>query len=203
MNISISGKNMDTGTAFQELAYDLLEAVISKYFKNAISGHITLEKSDAGFDVKIRVNLTNRIELESTGSGREANAALEEAIDHPEKRLRRHKRRPRNHRGAGADVPADVLMAPMAVYAGVDQQDNDDHAEDEAQEEALPIIAELSYEVECLTVEQAVMRLELSRDKSLLFRNAQHMGLNMVHMRADGTIGWVDPRGTRNMQQNA
>ena len=52
MNISISGKNMDTGTAFQELAYDLLEAVISKYFKNAISGHITLEKSDAGFDVK-------------------------------------------------------------------------------------------------------------------------------------------------------
>ena len=47
------------------------------------------------------------------------------------------------------------------------------------------------------------MRLELSRDKSLLFRNAQHMGLNMVHMRADGTIGWVDPRGTRNMQQNA
>lgn len=61
------------------------------------------------------------------------------------------------------------------------------------------MIAELSYEVESMSVEQAVMRLELSGDNCLLFRNSGHLGLNMVHLRTDGTIGWVDPRGNRNL----
>ena len=59
----------------------------------------------------------------------------------------------------------------------------------------------VSYEVESLSVEQAVMRLELSGDSCLLFRNSGHMGLNMVHLRNDGTIGWVDPRGTRDLNE--
>ena len=37
------------------------------------------------------------------------------------------------------------------------------------------------------------MRLELSRDKSLLFRNGPTYGAEYGDMRADGTIGWVDP----------
>ena len=203
MNISVSGKNMNTGTAFQELSKDLLHQAISKYFTNAISGHVTLIKSDSGFDVKVRVNLTNRIELESTGSAREANFALEEAIEHAEKRLRRHKRRLRNHRAAANDDPAaEILSAPLSVYAGFQQFEGDEitQASEQQGEDVLPVMAELSYDIEQLSVEQAVMRLELSGEHALMFRNPQHKGLNMVYLRADGTIGWVDPRGTRHMK---
>ena len=202
MNISVSGKNMNTGTAFQELSKDLLTQAISKYFTNAISGHVTLVKSDAGFDVKVRVNLTNRIELESRGSARDANVALEEAIEHAEKRLRRHKRRLRNHRNPANDERAEeILSAPLSVYASVNQLDQDKGLEDEnTSEDVLPVIAELSYDVEQLTVEQAVMRLELSGENALMFRNGQHAGLNMVYLRSNGTIGWVDPRGARQLK---
>ena len=41
------------------------------------------------------------------------------------------------------------------------------------------------------------MKLELSDQSSLMFRNAAHEGLNMVYRRDDNTIGWVDPRGSR------
>lgn len=202
MNISVSGKNMNTGTAFQELSKDLLTQAISKYFTNAISGHVTLVKSDAGFDVKVRVNLTNRIELESRGSARDANLALEEAIEHAEKRLRRHKRRLRNHRNPANDERAEeILSAPLSVYASVNQLNQDEGLDDEnASEDVLPVIAELSYDVEQLTVEQAVMRLELSGENALMFRNGQHAGLNMVYLRSNGTIGWVDPRGARQLK---
>jgi ribosome-associated translation inhibitor RaiA len=47
MQISISGKNMDTGLAFQEHAELSLNNIVEKYFNNAVSGHVTLEK--AGF----------------------------------------------------------------------------------------------------------------------------------------------------------
>ena len=33
-----------------------------------------------------------------------------------------------------------------------------------------------------------------------VIRNAGHLGLNMLHRRSDGTIGWVDPRGNRDYQ---
>ena len=42
MQISISGKNMDTGLAFQEHAELSLNNIVEKYFNNAVSGHVTL-----------------------------------------------------------------------------------------------------------------------------------------------------------------
>ena len=66
MILNISGRNMDTGAAFQEHARATLHSIVEKYFSNAVSGTVTLEKSDAGFEVNIRINLTKRIELESS-----------------------------------------------------------------------------------------------------------------------------------------
>ena len=194
MQISISGKNMDTGLAFQEHAQLSLNNVVEKYFHNAVSGHVTLEKADSGFTVKTRVALSRRMELESTGRAPDAHAALDAAIEHAEKRLRRHKRRLKNHRGALTNLEADDIdVAPMAVYAGASQLSDASSDEDDL----LPIVAELSYDIEVLTVDQAVMRLELGGLTMLMFRNASHFGLNVVHLRDNGSIGWIDPRGSR------
>ena len=206
MIINVSGQNMDTGAAFQERSRELIEHIVEKYFTPAVSANVTLEKTDGGFYVRIRMNLTRRIELEASGFARDAHAALEDAGQHAEKRLRRHKRRLKNHRQQ-AEVPNDIISAPMSIYAAATQldlengHDNTNVKDTEQEDDSLPIIAELSYEVESLSVEQAVMRLELSGDNCLLFRNSGHMGLNMVHLRNDGTIGWVDPRGTRDLNE--
>ena len=206
MIINVSGQNMDTGAAFQERSRELIEHIVEKYFTPAVSANVTLEKTDGGFYVRIRMNLTRRIELEASGFARDAHAALEDAGQHAEKRLRRHKRRLKNHRQQ-AEVPNDIISAPMSIYAAATQldlengHDNANVNDAEQEDDSLPIIAELSYEVESLSVEQAVMRLELSGDNCLLFRNSGHMGLNMVHLRNDGTIGWVDPRGTRDLNE--
>ena len=197
MQISVSGKNMDTGAAFQSHAEDALNGVVNKYFDRAISGHVTLEKADSGFRVKTRVALSRRVDLEATGFAHDAHAALEAAIEHAEKRLRRHKRRLKNHRGSITQVEADeVLAAPMLVYASVDQLP-EDTGESEADMPA--VVAELAYDIEMLTVEQAVMKLDLSEAPMLMFRNAAHLGLNVVHRREDGSIGWIDPRGMRKL----
>jgi len=135
------------------------------------------------------------MELEATGFAHDAHAALDAAIEHAEKRLRRHKRRLKNHRGAVTQAEEDdVLPAPMMVYAGADQIGED------AENDDMPaVVAELAYDIELLTVEQAVMRLELSEAPMLMFRNAAHFGLNVVHRRDDGSIGWIDPRGVRHL----
>ncbi|MEC8091238.1 MAG: ribosome-associated translation inhibitor RaiA [Pseudomonadota bacterium] len=197
MQISVSGKNMDTGAAFQTHAEDALNGVVNKYFDRAVSGHVTLEKADAGFRVKTRVALSRRIELEATGYAHNAHAALDAAIEHAEKRLRRHKRRLKNHRNAVTPAEADdVLPATMLVYAAAEQLEV---AAMDGEADMPPVVAELAYDIEMLTVEQAVMRLELSDAPMLMFRNAAHLGLNVVHRREDGSIGWIDPRGVRRL----
>ena len=197
MQISVSGKNMDTGAAFQTHAEDALNGVVNKYFDRAVSGQVTLEKADAGFRVKTRVALSRRMELEATGYAQNAHAALDAAIEHAEKRLRRHKRRLKNHRSTVTPAEEDdVLPAQMLVYAAADQLEE---AAADGESGLPPVIAELAYDIEMLTVEQAVMRLELSETSMLMFRNAAHFGLNVVHRRKDGTIGWIDPRGVRQL----
>jgi hypothetical protein len=49
--------------------------------------------------------------------------------------------------------------------------------------------------IETLSVGEAVMRMDLADQPALMFRNSAHGGLNMVYLRNDGNIGWVDPRG--------
>ena len=83
----------------------------------------------------------------------------------------------------------------MLIYASPDQ-----YAADNGQgRDTLPVVADLSYDIEVLTVEQAVMRLELSGANMLMFRNASHFGLNVVQLRDDGSIGWIGPRGARQL----
>ena len=54
----------------------------------------------------------------------------------------------------------------------------------------------MDYEIHLMTVEEAVMVFELSGQPAMMFRNKAHLGLNMLHRRDDGSIGWVDPGGT-------
>ena len=112
------------------------------------------------------------------------------AAAHLGKRLRRHKRRLRDHHkqreaAEGTEARAYVL-APL-------------HVGEEAQQvptgENPMVIAESTANIERLSVSEAVMRMDLADLPAMMFCNAGHGGLNVVYRRADGNIGWIDPQG--------
>ena len=55
------------------------------------------------------------------------------------------------------------------------------------------IIAEMEKKISKLSVGEAVMQMELSNQKFLVFRNEKDNGVNVVYLREDGNIGWIDP----------
>ena len=59
------------------------------------------------------------------------------------------------------------------------------------------IVAEMETRVPYLSVGEAVMQMELAGAHLLVFRNEAHGGVNVVYMRDDGNIGWIDPRNTQ------
>ena len=194
MNIKIVGKNIELGESFQTYSGERISEVLLKYSYDAVSAQITLEKRVGNFKAKVKVYLKNKIELDSTGRGKDANTSYDDALDHIEKKLRRYHRRMKNHRNT---ENRNILSTdePLRIYQSVFNLDEDEI--DINQSESMTVIADLSYKIEELTVEQAVIRLELEDESCIFFRNASHSGLNLVYYRKDGNIGWIDPRGSR------
>ena len=54
------------------------------------------------------------------------------------------------------------------------------------------IVAEMATSIERLTVSEAVMRMDLSGQPALLFHNNSNGAINLVYVRSDGNIGWID-----------
>ena len=54
--------------------------------------------------------------------------------------------------------------------------------------------SEMQTKIATLSVGEAVMQMELDSAPVLVFRNTSHGGVNVVYQRADGNVGWIDPR---------
>jgi len=138
--------------------------------------------------------------MEANGKAGDAHQALDVAADHIEKRLRRYKRRLRNHRHDQQET--DQMDATMTVLSLADlksEADEQVHDNEEAisDDGAPAILAEMDYPINIMSLEEAIMRFDISGQPAMMFRNRSHMGLNMIYRRNDGSIGWVDPRGNR------
>jgi ribosomal subunit interface protein len=192
MQLSVKGKQLDVGDAWRRHVEENLPAVVAKYFDNAQDAQVMLSRQGATFRVDITVHVGKRIILQSQGTTGDAYSAFDEAGDHLGKRLRRYKRRLRDHHRERPDN-VEFLPAQQYVLAGEDVG-----AETDSGEKDEPVvIAEMETAIEVLSVGEAVMRMDLANLPALMFRNRAHRGLNMVYHRSDGHIGWVDPRGNR------
>lgn len=194
MQVSVNGKQLDIGQALRERAERELAAVVEKYFDHASSAQVTFTRESGLFRADVQIHLFNRVVMQAHGTGGEAAAAFEEALDHAAKRLRRYKRRLKAHREKPRSQEA-PLAAQQYVLRPHDDEDTTKNLVTETPEgdDQPIIIADMMTEIETLSVGEAAMRMDLAHLPAMLFRNAAHGRLNMVYQRPDGNIGWVDP----------
>ena len=180
MVLRISGKNMDIGDAFRSHIEAGLDEALAKYFDGGHDGHVTVTKEGSGFTCESIVRLDTGITLQASGKSADPRAAFDIALEHLEKRLRRYKRRLKDHHGRAAHQSSVyVLKTPE---------------EDEVEEDFNPaIIAESTTSLKSLSLDQAVVELDLTQMEVLVFKNAGNGEINVVHRRQDGNIGWIDP----------
>lgn len=189
MQITVRGQHIDVGDALTTHAQDTLTEIAEKYFDHALEAQVVFTKSahlvKCGVTAHVIKGLTMRVEAEAP----QPYAAFDMAADKIAKRLRRHKRRLKDHHQAAE--AAEAVKASYYVLAG----DDDKHEPEpvERADGAPLVIAEMQTDLAELTVEQAVMRLDFDDRPAVLFRNRAHGGLNLVYRRQDGNVGWIDP----------
>ena len=190
MQITIQGKQIDLGTALREHVQDKMEEVNSKFFNHATFATVTFSREGHGHGlVKTHITLQvgKNIKVLADATEGDAYISFDRASEKIAEQLRRYKNRLRDHHDRIEMLP-DGDSAREHVLA-------DGHNDDSQHSDNPPIIAEMTTNIETLSVSEAVMRMDLADQPALLFRNASHDGLNMVYRRPDGNVGWVDPVG--------
>ncbi|HRD45965.1 MAG TPA: ribosome-associated translation inhibitor RaiA [Caulobacter sp.] len=200
MQVQVSGKHVDVGEALRLRVSDELNSTIGKYFDRGGAADVVVTKDGYEFRVDCAVTLASGQRLLSHGTGGDAHAAFGAALDKIATRVRRYKTRLRSH-----SVQASARQAETAA-AFVLKAPEDDEAEDwEVNGHAPPaamIIAETEEALKTMTVSMAVMELDLTDSRTIVFRNAAHGGLSVVYRRPDGNIGWIDPERTKSHNGN-
>jgi ribosomal subunit interface protein len=190
MHINISGHQLDVGNALRAHITESLEAVVEKYFGKAIDASVVLTRERFTIRADLSIHIGRDIYVRAHESADDAYAAFDVATAHLGKRLRRHKRRLRDHHAAREHAESEraqqYILAPYEPVA--------DDADDAGETGDHPVIvAEDQTVIENLTVSEAVMRMDLADVPALVFRNAGNGGLNVVYRRSDGNVGWIDP----------
>ena len=192
MQLSVKGQQIDVGTALRGHMEESLSRMLGKYFGDAIDARVTLSRTGHNFRAVVSAHVGRNIHLEAHGEADQPYPAFDAAAERLSKRLRRHKQRLRDHH---REDSGDQEMVPAQQYILSGEADQDGEWEQQGDQPA--VVAEMATEIPSLTVSEAVMRMDLSGQPAMMFRNLAHGGLNMVYRRSDGNIGWIDPRGNR------
>ena len=201
MQVQISGKHVDVGDALRSRISDELQSSIGKYFERGGDADVVVGKAGHSFQVDCSVRLASGHRLESTGADGDAHTAFGEALNKVEARIRRYKRRLKNHHhpsGKIAETAAIMVLRAPDIDDDVDTWD--DHLDGVESAHEPPkgmVIAETQAPLKTMTVSMAVMDLDLTESQAIEFRNAAHGGLSVVYRRVDGNIGWIDPERTK------
>ena len=191
MQVMVTGKQLDVGDALRSHVETQLSDAVSKYFENAIEASVVFSPLGKGKMVRsdISVHVGRNIQMQGHAEAGEARAAFDGAMERIAKRLRRYKRRLRDHRRTASEAAA--LEAQQYVLAA----GNEDEEERITENGQPVVIAEMTTHIESLTVGDAVMRMDLANTEALVFQNEAHGGINVIYRRSDGNIGWIDPQG--------
>jgi len=192
MNVIVNSKNISVGESLTTYIQDHITGMVTKYFDHTFDVDVTLAKNNNRVSAEIGAHVGRGIVLRSHADSLDPYASFDAAFHKVETRLKRYKQRVKDHHSKHAVQHQELHYLLPHDYG---------HRPPAPAE--VPVIAEFMEEIPTLSVRDAVMRMDLSEAPAFVFRNDVHGGINVLHRRADGNIGWIDPKGAKNIHKIA
>lgn len=186
MRIQVNGKHIDVGESLTGHVESRITETLSKYAGRPVESIVTFSKDRHEFVTDATVHLSTGLTVKAQSHDVDVYDSFEKCLERMEKQLRRYKRRLKDHHKSRQN-PIEAFEAQYSIIESSKPDDEPDSLQP-------MIVADMPTEVKSLSVGEAVMQMELNHAPVLVFRNESHGGINVVYQRADGNIGWVDPR---------
>lgn len=181
LSVSVTFRHVDSSPAIRDYATDKVQRVTSKYLRRAEDAHIILSVAKRRHMAEINIRAAH-FDISAHATTEDLYSATDAAVDKVEAQLRKHKDRINHHKGhqstAGAASEIDVKIVGIDGPAGGG---------------APRVIETEKVPAKPLSLDDAILQLELQHASFLVFRNASDESISVIYKRSDGNYGLIAP----------
>ncbi len=180
MNIIISGKNMDITDALRRQINKKV-GKLERYFVPGTEAQVTLSVEKNRHIVEVTIPF-NGILIRAEESTDNMYASIDKVLDKLERQIHKYRTKlERNFRtGAFANEKLEFSIAPQPA---LDISDDDE----------LKIVRTKRFPVKPMSIEEALMQMDLLGHSFFVFSNSETDEVNVVYKRHDGKYGLIEP----------
>ena len=176
----VARNDVELTDAIRQFTEKKLRKVV-KYFNEILEIRVELDQERHLFAVDIFVNGKD-FDLKARSRSKDLKAAIQEAVDKLENQASKAKTRLKERKRGGDGPGRGASEWPVEVF------------EAESLRGGTPrIIKSSSIPIKPMTVEEAALQLESSRNDFIVFRNAANDRINVLYRRRDNNLGLISP----------
>lgn len=180
MRVNVTFRHMESSEPVRSYVEEKLMRV-KKYIDEPVDAQVALSV-EKKIRHKIEVMLTAKgITIKAAEQTEDMYAAIDGVVDKLESQLKRYKDKIKRHKPltGGERQVAKTVFAAQSIDEG--------HPE--------PVIIKTdTFHVKPMSVEEAVMQMDLLDKEFLVFTDANSSGINVVYRRRDGNYGLIVPQ---------
>lgn len=194
--VVVTGKNVHVTEAMKNHALEKI-AKIERFHTHIMDIHITMDISKLEHSVMIVLKFSH-FKVKVQASSNDMYVSIDKAVERLQSQLRRWKGKIQDHHKKSLsemEMQVNVLERP---YSEIDEFNADiERAVSKSVDKALSppkIIGTEKLSLKMLNSDEAVMKMELSGDHFLIYKDEADLALKVIYRRSDGNYGIVQPR---------
>ncbi len=173
MKLNFTGKNMEVTEALKDVTSKKF-GKLEKYFQKDIEGDVVFSTEKNRQIIEVTINLPGTI-LRAEEASDDMYAAIDKAVDVLERQIRKHKTKLQRRYNNGETIRFENIM-PL--------EEEDDRPK---------VVRIKRFDMKPMSVEEAMLQMELLRHNFFVFMNAESDDLNVLYKRKDGNYGLIEP----------
>lgn len=193
-NIQIIGRHLSVTEPMKDYAMDKVFKI--ERFTNRISDVtviMDIQKLDHRVEIILKVGSTKIV---STAITTDMYVSIDQAVDKLEKQILKYKSRLQDHHAKGhAEIEMNVnVVRPQELdeeYYGIGGENVDGQPVDSLKPHR--VVKQEKRTLKTLSYDEAVMKMELSGDAFMLFKNEPDNKLKVIYRRKDNDYGIIEP----------
>ena len=196
-------RQMESSNALRGYAEERLEK-IKRYFADPLRISCTFSVDKIMHCASFDVTLRNGLQLHASEATENMYSSVDMALAKMERQVRRYKARIKHHKtseGRTAKVKLGVIAAESVTDQIAEEEDTTVHAAPAANSSAPApadfkpvVIRETHVVTERLSVDGAIMQMNLLHKQFYVFTNASSGTINIIYALEDGNFGLIEPQ---------
>lgn len=193
-NIQITGRHIDVTESMKDYAMDKVSKIERFMSRSIIDVNVIMDIQKLDHRVEI-VLKTGNVKIMSSACTTDMYVSIDQAVDKLEAQILRYKSKLQDHHAKGhADIEMNVhVISPREIEEdlGIDPETLDRQTIDRFKPHK--VVKQEKRPLKTLTYDEAVMKMELSGDPFMLFKNEADQKLKVIYRRKDDNYGVIEP----------